>query len=130
MNLAKTLKRFFIPSLVVTAVYLFKYKCKVSPKSEVDLSDFLVIGKGTQISSFCKIKATDGSMIIGENVSVATGCFISSDTGGVEIGDRLVEPRVQRHRRLPSQLGLRQRDFGLAPLRVVGGQRLECDFGA
>lgn len=95
MNLAKALKRFFIPSFVVTVVYLLKYKCKVSPKAEVDLSNNLIIGKGTQISSFCKIKATDGPMIIGENVSIATGCFISSASGGVKIGDySMISPNV------------------------------------
>lgn len=95
MNLAKALKRFLVPSVVVTVVYLIKYKCKVSPKSEVDLSNLLIIGKGTQISSFCKIKVTDGSMVIGENVSVATGCFISADMGGVEIGEySMIGPNV------------------------------------
>ena len=87
MKLAKTLKRFLVPSVVKTVIYLLKYKCKVSPRSEVDLSNLLVIGKGTQISSFCKIKATDGPLNIGKNVSIATGCFISSSTGGVDIGD-------------------------------------------
>jgi len=95
MNLAKALKRFFIPSAVVTVIYLLKYKCKVSPKAEVDLSKFLIIGKGAQISSFCKIKATDGPMIIGGNVSIATGCFLSSASGGVEIGEySMISPNV------------------------------------
>jgi acetyltransferase-like isoleucine patch superfamily enzyme len=95
VNLSKTLKRFFVPSIVVTIIFLFKYKCKVSPKSEVDLSKYLVIGKGTQVSSFCKIKASDGPMRIGENVSIATGCFLSSASGGVEIGDYcMISPNV------------------------------------
>ncbi len=95
MKLAKALKRFLVPSAVVTVIYLLKYKCKVSPKAEVDLSAFLVIGKGTQISSFCKVKATDGPMIIGKNVSIATGCFLSSASGGVKIGDySMISPNV------------------------------------
>lgn len=87
MNLATALKRFFVPPFIVTGIYLLKYRCKVSPKAEVDLSEFLVIGKDTQIGSFCKIKAADGPLVIGNNVSIATGCFISSYTGGVEIGE-------------------------------------------
>lgn len=95
MKLTKALKRFFVPSLVVTVIYLLKYKCKVSPKAEVELSKFLVIGKGTQISSFCKIKASDGPMVIGSNVSIATGCFLSSASGGVKIGDySMISPNV------------------------------------
>ena len=87
MKLATALKRFFVPPFIVTGVYLLKYRCRVSPKAEVDLSEFLVIGKDTQIGSFCKIKAADGPLVIGSNVSIATGCFISSYTGGVEIGE-------------------------------------------
>lgn len=95
MKLTKALKRFFVPSIVITVIYWLKYKCKVSPKAEVDLTKFLVIGRGTQISSFCKVKSTDGPMTIGENVSVATGCFLSSSTGGVEIGDYcMISPNV------------------------------------
>ena len=87
MNPVKALKRFFIPSLVKTFIFLFKYRCKVSPKAEVDLTNHLTIGEGTQISSFSKIKATDGPMNIGKYVSIATGAFISSSSGGVSIGD-------------------------------------------
>ncbi len=95
MKVFKLLKRFLVPSFVVTGTYLLKYKCKVSPKSEVDLSSLLKIGKGTQISSFCKIKASSGAMVIGENVSIANGCFISADEGGVEIGDySMIGPNV------------------------------------
>lgn len=95
MKLAKILNRFLIPSFVVTGIYLLKYKCKVSPRAEVDLSTFLVIGKGAQIGSFCKIKAADGPMTIGANVSIATGCFISSGSGGVIIGDySMIGPNV------------------------------------
>lgn len=86
MNIAKILKRFLLPSFVVTIVYLVKHKCKVSPRAEVDLSPLLKIGRGATISSFSKVKA-NGPMDIGENVSVGTSCFISSDSGGVSIGD-------------------------------------------
>jgi len=95
MKAMKLLKRFLTPSLVVTATYLLKYKCKVSPKSEVDLSKLLKIGKGTQVSSFCKIKVSDGKLLIGENVSISNGCFISADSGGVTIGDySMIGPNV------------------------------------
>jgi acetyltransferase-like isoleucine patch superfamily enzyme len=86
MNLGKTLKRFLLPSFIVTFVYLVKHKCKVSPKAEVDLNKHLRIGRNSVVSSFAKIKA-NGPMDIGENVSIGTSCFISSDSGGVAIGD-------------------------------------------
>ncbi len=86
MKLLHSLRRFLIPSPVVTAIYLFKHKCKVSPKAEVELNALLKMGHGTVVSSFSKIKA-NGPMNIGENVSIGTNCFISSDAGGVNIGD-------------------------------------------
>lgn len=67
----------------------------VSPKAEVELSPLLTIGKKTQISSFCKIKASDGPLTIGLNVSIGTSCFLASQKMGVEIGDYcLIGPNV------------------------------------
>ena len=95
MRLKKIIRRFLVPSFLITIIYLIKYRCKISPKAEVELSSLLTIGRKTQISSFCKIKATDGPLTIGSNVSIGTCCFISSDKMGVEIGDYcLISPNV------------------------------------
>lgn len=95
MNIRKVAQRFLVPSFVVTLIYLQKFRCKVSPRAEVELSKRLTIGRGTEIGSFTKIKATDGDLNIGENVSIGTGCFISADEGGVEIGDySMIGPNV------------------------------------
>jgi len=75
-----------MPSAVITLIYLVKYKCKISPRSEVELKDDLTIGSGTVVSSFTKIKA-NGPLDIGANVSIGTSCFISADEGGVTIGE-------------------------------------------
>ncbi len=87
MKLKKVLQRFFIPSIVITAIYWLKFRCMISPRAEVELSPLLKIGKGTQIGSFSKIKATEGPLTIGANVSIGTCCFISAESGGVVIGD-------------------------------------------
>ncbi|MCF6325020.1 MAG: acyltransferase [Gammaproteobacteria bacterium] len=87
MNPGKIIRRFLIPAPLTTLLYLLKSGCKVSPKSEVELSPLISIGKGTQISSFTKIKASDGELTIGYDVSIGTSCFISADKGGVSIGD-------------------------------------------
>ncbi len=95
MNLRKTLQRFLVPSSVITVIYLIKYRCKVSPRAEVELSPFLKIGRNTEIGSFSKIKATEGYLNIGHDVSIANGCFISAESGGVEIGDYcMIAPNV------------------------------------
>jgi len=87
MNIGKIARRFLIPAPLTTVLYLLKFGCKVSPKSEVELSPLIKIGKGTQVSSFTKIKASDGKLMIGRDVSIGTSCFISADKGGVTIGD-------------------------------------------
>lgn len=80
-------RRFLVPSSVLSLFYYLKFKCKISPKAEVEFSPLLKIGKGSVISSFSKIKASDGPLTIGENVSIANGCTIGSDKMGVTIGN-------------------------------------------
>lgn len=87
MRLKKIIQRFLVPSFVITIIYAMRYKCMVSPRAEVELSPLLKIGKGTQISSFTKIKATDGPLTIGAQVTIGTNSFISADRMGVSIGD-------------------------------------------
>ncbi len=95
MSPAKLLQRFFVPSFVVSLVYAFRFGALVSSRAEVELSPQLKLGKGTKISSFTKIKATDGPMTIGARVSIGTGCFLHASGGGVSIGDdSLISPNV------------------------------------
>lgn len=95
MTLVKLLRRFALPQVVITAVYAYKYRCMISPRAEVELSPLLKLGRGTQIGSFTKIKASDGPLEIGKGVSIANSCFIASHEGGVTIGDDcLISPNV------------------------------------
>jgi acetyltransferase-like isoleucine patch superfamily enzyme len=86
MKTSEIIRRFMIPSFVVTLVYLYKFRCKVSHRAEVDLNSSMTIGRGTRISSFVKIKA-NGPLQIGTEVSIGTNCFISAGAGKVSIGD-------------------------------------------
>ncbi|QUY42270.1 DapH/DapD/GlmU-related protein [Acaryochloris marina] len=95
MDAGKIVRRFLVPSPAITLYYLIKFGAKISPKAEVELSSFFTIGRQSVISSFTKIKASEGPLKIGSHVSISTGCFISSHTGGLEIGDYcLVGPNV------------------------------------
>ncbi len=80
-------RRMLIPRFLVAIYYSLKYRCRISPRAEVDLSDRLTIGRGTEISSFAKIKAMRGAVRIGRRVSIGTGCFISTGAEGITIGD-------------------------------------------
>src|SRR4030042_5889469 len=96
MELRKFIQRFFLPSPLVSIYYFIKFRCKISHRAEVEMSRFLKIGKGSQISSFTKIKATVGPVTIGENVDIGPGCFISSHEKGIDIGnDCLIGPNVK-----------------------------------
>ena len=80
-------RRFLIPSFVVTAIYFLRYRSFVSPRAEVELSRWIRFGRGTQVGAFCKLKASDGPLEIGANVSIGANSFISASAGGVVIGD-------------------------------------------
>ena len=89
------LRRFLVPAFVVSGYYYVKYGVKVSPKAEVELSANLQFGRGAVVSSFTKIKATDGPLEIGANCSVATSCFLDAGEAGIWIGsDCLIGPNV------------------------------------
>lgn len=87
MRTSDLLRRFLVPSSVVSLYYLAKYGCKVSSRAEVELTPNVIVGRGTQVSSFVKIKASHGRLVIGERVMIATGVFIDAHAGGLEIGD-------------------------------------------
>ena len=90
MKALNLLKRFLTPSVVTSAVYFFKYKAKISPKAEVELSKNFTMGPGCTVSSFSKFKASDGPLTLGARCGFATGCFITSGAKGLIIGDNLV----------------------------------------
>ena len=87
MKLVILVRRFLVPPIVVTAICLVRYRSFVSTRAEVELSPLLRIGKGSQISAFCKIKASAGTLEIGSHVSISSSVFIASGAAGVSIGD-------------------------------------------
>ena len=87
MKIGTLLRRFLTPGFVVTLRAYLKYGCMVSPKAEVEITKNLSIGRKSVVSSFSKIKATDGPLRIGSHVEISNGCVVTSHTRGVEIGD-------------------------------------------
>lgn len=88
-------RRFLVPSFVVTLVGFARWRAKISPRAEVELSPHLRLGRGTVIGSFAKFKVTDGPLHVGERCSFGTGCFLDPGTGGIRIGDgALIGPNV------------------------------------
>ncbi len=83
-------RRFLIPRPLLTLYFYWRFKAKISPRAEVELSPNLELGRGTTIGSFTKVKADKGPLVIGERSSFANGCFIGSGPAGLRIGKNLV----------------------------------------
>jgi acetyltransferase-like isoleucine patch superfamily enzyme len=80
-------QRFLIPQSAINIFYMLKYRCFISLKAEVELSQNIRLGKGVTISSFTKVKATNGPLHIGKETGFSISCFVDADSGGVKIGD-------------------------------------------
>jgi acetyltransferase-like isoleucine patch superfamily enzyme len=81
------LQRFLIPQSVINIIYMLRYRCFISLRAEVELSANISFGKGVTISSFTKVKATNGLLSIGKETGFSISCFVDADSGGVRIGD-------------------------------------------
>jgi acetyltransferase-like isoleucine patch superfamily enzyme len=87
MKAAAVIRRFLTPRLLITLWGYLKYGCLISPKAEVEITSQLSIGRKSIISSFTKVKSSDGPLRIGRNVEISNGCVITSHDTGTYIGD-------------------------------------------
>jgi acetyltransferase-like isoleucine patch superfamily enzyme len=82
------------PRFAISLMYYIKFRCFVSIRAEVEFHDQIRIGRGSRISSFCRIKAS-GPLNIGRDVSITNGTCIAASGNGIEIGDDcLISPNV------------------------------------
>jgi acetyltransferase-like isoleucine patch superfamily enzyme len=86
----KLLKRFLVPSFVVSLYYMVRFGAKVSLRAEVELTRNIRMGKGCTVSSFTKIKASDGPLRLGLRCGFAAGCWVSTGEQGITLGDNVV----------------------------------------
>jgi len=89
-NLALIARRFLIPRTFVTLYALARWRAKISTRAEVELASTLHLGRGTVVSSFTKIKVTDGPLITGHKCGFGTGCFVATGPSGIEIGNHVI----------------------------------------
>ncbi|SLN55589.1 acyltransferase [Oceanibacterium hippocampi] len=96
MKIGRVVALFLMPRALITALYLVRSKCFVSPRAEVDFGDTIRIGKGSRVSGFTQVKASDtGRITIGNDTSIAVGCCIAAGAVGITIGDDcLISPGV------------------------------------
>lgn len=79
----------------MSLVAFLRWRARISTRAEVELSSKLRLGPRTTVSSFTKIKTTEGCVHTGRDCGFANGCFIAAGAGGIELGDDvLVGPNV------------------------------------
>src|SRR5690606_34458378 len=83
-------RRFLVPGFVVSLYALLRFRSAVSARAEVELSPHLRLGRKNTVSSFTKIKATDGPLVTGDRCGFGTGCFIDASEGGIELGHNVI----------------------------------------
>ena len=89
-KLTQIVQRFLMPPIFVTIYYLVRDRATVSFRAEVEVSRNLRFGRGCTVSSFVKIKATNGPVRVGTRSGFATGCFVSAGDRGIEIGSNVL----------------------------------------
>lgn len=83
-------RRFLVPASVVSVYALLRFRSVVSTRAEVELSPLLRLGRKNTVSSFTKMKATDGPLVTGERCGFGTGCFVAASEGGIELGNDVI----------------------------------------
>jgi acetyltransferase-like isoleucine patch superfamily enzyme len=89
-KIALILRRFLIPRSFVSLYGFLRWRAAISTRAEVELSPYLSFGRGTTISSFTKIKTTDGPLTTGRQCGFGPGCFIAAGSGGISMGDHVI----------------------------------------
>lgn len=84
------MRRFLLPSSFITLYSFLKWRATISTRAEVELSPHLSLGRGTTVSSFTKIKTTDGELTTGRQCGFGPGCFVAAGAGGIRIGDHSI----------------------------------------
>jgi acetyltransferase-like isoleucine patch superfamily enzyme len=83
-------RRFFLPAPLVSVIAWLKWRARVSPRAEVEVSSNLTLGPGTTVSSFAKIKSSQGALVTGRECGFASGCFVAPGPGGISMGDEVI----------------------------------------
>ena len=123
----KLLKRFLVPRFVVSLYYLIRFGAKVSPHAEVDLTRNIRMGKACTVSSFTKIKASDGPLRLGRRCGFAAGCWVSTGERGIAFGDNVIcgpQVVISGNNYVFDELGVSVEDQGTTSKGVLIGNNV------
>jgi acetyltransferase-like isoleucine patch superfamily enzyme len=83
----RTLQRHFVPGFVASLYYYLKYRCLVSSRAVVQISDRISFGQGTAVKPFAVIQTQTGRIAIGHHCAVSSFNHLSTGTRDLVIGD-------------------------------------------
>ncbi len=89
-SMGQFIRRFMVPAPLVSLIGFLRWRARISMRAEVELSSNLRLGARTTVSSFTKIKTTDGVLRTGSDCGFASGCFIATGEAGIELGDGVI----------------------------------------
>ena len=89
-SMGQFIRRFLIPAPLVSLIGFLRWRARISTRAEVELSSNLRLGARTTVSSFTKIKTSDGILHTGSDCGFASGCFIATGEAGIELGDGVI----------------------------------------
>lgn len=91
----RTLQRHFVPGFVASLYYFLKYRCLISTRAVVQISDQISLGKGTAVKPFAVIQTQTGRIAIGHHCAVSSFDHLSTGTEDLVIGDYVrIAPNV------------------------------------
>lgn len=90
VSIGRLVRRFAIPSPVVSLLGLLRFGARISWRAEVELTSNLQLGRRTTISSFSKVKTAGGVFRTGSDCGLGNGCFVAPGSAGIELGDHVL----------------------------------------
>ena len=81
--LLRSAQRYLVPQAFVALYYSLRFRCGVSPKAIVQLSNKIRIGKGTMVKPFAVIQTNVGRITIGEHCAINN--FVHISTVGADV---------------------------------------------
>lgn len=95
MTSGDIIRRLFVPPIATSMYAYWRFGCRVSFRTELEITEHLKLGRKVDISSYCKIKAKDGELSIGERTSISPFTCLAAGAGGLYIGsDCMLGPSV------------------------------------
>jgi acetyltransferase-like isoleucine patch superfamily enzyme len=85
--MSRILRRYAIPSFVVSARHYLRTRAWVSPSARVQLSPNITFGAGTVVKPFVVVQSSGGAVRFGQGCALSSFDHFSTGEGDVIVGD-------------------------------------------